>query len=214
MADRRGPHLILASASPRRRQLLEDAGFAFDVVPPEIDETPGLCSNCGPADMVMQIARDKAADVQRRVTQCPYPHPTDSIVVACDTVVECGGRILGKPNDEDHARKMLEMLSGRECRVFSGLCVWPLGAASPKIGFETTTLRIDNLHCGQIESYLESKQWQGKAGAFGYQDGLAWIHIVEGSQSNVVGLPMELLQRMLDEKTAHRSGNTADTPHQ
>jgi len=214
MPDRRGPHLILASASPRRRQLLETAGFTFDVVPPEIDENPGLCSNCGPAEMVMQIARDKAADVLRRVVQRQNPNQTAAVVVACDTVVECGGQILGKPKDEEHARRMLEMLSGRECRVFSGLCLWPVRAAAPRNGFETTVLRIERLEGHQLDSYLESNQWQGKAGAFGYQDGLAWMHLLEGSESNVVGLPIELLQRMLDELSGSCPNEPSDTPHQ
>ncbi len=214
MSDRRGPHLILASASPRRRQLLEDAGFTFEVVPPEIDETPGLCSNCGPAELVTQIARDKAADVVRRVSRPGSARPSDTVVVACDTVVECGGQILGKPNDEEHARQMLDLLSGRECRVFSGLCVWPLRSTAPKIDVDTTTLRIDRLDSGQIESYLESNQWQGKAGAFGFQDNVNWIQIVEGSESNVVGLPMQLLQRILDELATYRLERSSDSPHQ
>lgn len=161
--------------------------------------------------MVMQIARNKAADVVRRTMGAENLGASDAVVVACDTVVECGGQILGKPNDEDHARCMLCMLSGQECRVFSGLCVWWLDASSPHTGFDVTTLRVDRLDEHRLDRYLESKGWQGKAGAFGYQDSLDWIHIVEGSQSNVIGLPMELLQRMLNELIAHRRD---DTPRQ
>ncbi len=116
--------------------------------------------------------------------------------MACDTVAECLGQILGKPADRRHARQMLELLSGREHRVYSGLCVCPPGSA-PRVQVARTTLRMDPLDADQIEEYLDSGLWEGKAGAFGYQDRVGWLHIVEGSESNVIGLPLELLAVML-----------------
>ena len=92
---------------------------------------------------------------------------------------------------------MLKHLSGREHHVYSGLCVWPVPDGRPDLRVATTTLRMDTLTDRQLGDYLESGAWQGKAGAFGYQDRLGWVHVVTGSQSNVVGLPMELLTEML-----------------
>jgi septum formation protein len=183
------PKLILASRSPRRRELLEAAGYRFEVVPPSEEAECGACSGESPADLVARLAYQKAADVAGRVSE--------GLVLGCDTVAECDGRILGKPADEDHARQMLRTLSGREHRVLSGLCLWPVPAGEPQVRVDVTVLRMDRLRPEQLEEYLESGQWEGKAGAFGYQDRLGWVHVVEGSTTNVVGLPMELLAEML-----------------
>jgi septum formation protein len=185
------PRLILASQSPRRRALLTEWGYSFEVMPP-LAEEGGACSGESPADYVRRLAQDKARDVVTRVES--------GIVVGCDTVAECQGQILGKPLDEEHARRMLELLSGREHRVFSGLCVWRVGRA-PRVGLACTRLQMDRLTPAQLDEYLASGQWEGKAGAFGYQDRLGWVHVTEGSESNVVGLPMELLRAMLAEVT-------------
>jgi septum formation protein len=121
------------------------------------------------------------------------------LVVGCDTVAECQGQILGKPASIDHARQMLDLLRGREHHVYSGLCLWRRPGDEHRVEVEVTTLRMDPISDDQLESYLVTDQWQGKAGAFGYQDGLDWVHILSGSGSNVVGLPMELLAKMLVE---------------
>lgn len=191
--------LILASASPRRRELLTTAGYQFDVVMPEDGVEVGLCSNCGPAEMVAELATAKAASAVRKLTQNIHDNGTDNaIVLAADTVAECGGHILGKPTNENHARRMLGMLSGRKHRVYTGVCVWPLvDEMEIDTHISVTTLRMDKLTNDQLDDYLAGDQWQGKAGAFGYQDRLGWVHIVEGSESNVVGLPMDLVAEML-----------------
>jgi septum formation protein len=121
------------------------------------------------------------------------------VVLAADTVAECDGFVLGKPADEPAARAMLQQLSGREHRVLTGLCLWPLGNSQPLVRVAVTRLRMDPLTDTQLNEYLNSGAWEGKAGAFGYQDRLGWVHVVEGSESNVVGLPMELLTEMLAE---------------
>lgn len=187
------PHrtLILASRSPRRRQLLAEAGYRFEVCPPDDLAERATCAARTPAETVAELAYRKASDVAARVRS--------GIVVGCDTVVECDGEILGKPGDEQHARRMLKTLRGRLHRVLSGLCVWPIGRGSPRVEVEATCLQMDLLGDDEIEGYLASGAWRGKAGAFGYQDRLGWVRVVEGSESNVVGLPMELLQRMLDD---------------
>jgi len=183
--------LILASGSPRRKALLAEAGYRFETVVPDDAVECGMCSSEGPAALVASLAYRKAADVAQRVEQ--------GWIVAADTVAECGGQILGKPTDRDHAEQMLRHLSGREHRVLTGLCVWPVPLGQADIRVDSTSLVMDRLTEEQLHNYLDSHDWEGKAGAFGYQDGLDWITILKGSQSNVVGLPMELLDQMLAE---------------
>jgi len=181
--------LILASRSPRRRELLAEAGYQFDVVPAANSVECGVCSRESPAEVVARLAYEKAADVARRVGQ--------GFILGCDTVAECNGQILGKPPDIATARRMLQLLRGREHRVLSGLCLWDYPDAQPDTRVAVTRLKMDEISDRQLDEYLDSYQWEGKAGAFGYQDRLGWIHIIEGSESNVVGLPMELLHKML-----------------
>jgi septum formation protein len=183
------PKLILASRSPRRRELLATAGYPFEVIPPAEAAECGICSGETPAQLVARLAYQKAADVVRRLRR--------GLVLGCDTVVECRGQILGKPADQAHARAMLTTLSGQEHRVLSGLCLWPAPQGPPAVRVAVTTLRMDPLTSQQLDEYLAGGQWEGKAGAFGYQDGLDWVHVVEGSRSNVVGLPIELLAEMV-----------------
>jgi septum formation protein len=181
--------LILASRSPRRKELLEEAGCRFEVIPASEAAEGGVVAGESPADMVARLARQKAADVAGRVSR--------GIVLACDTLAECDGEILGKPSDREHARRMLAMLRGRTHRVLSGLCVWPVPGGTPAVRVAVSELFMDPLSDTDLEDYLAGGAWQGKAGAFGYQDRLGWVHILSGSASNVVGLPMELLSQML-----------------
>ena len=183
------PKLILASRSPRRRELLAAAGYSFDVYPPTEAAECGVCGGETPSALVARLAYQKAADVARRIDR--------GLVLGCDTVAECNGRILGKPADEAHARHMLQTLSGQRHRVLSGLCLWQTPEGRPTVRVAETLLQMDELTSQELDAYLDSGQWEGKAGAFGYQDGLDWVHVVEGSESNVVGLPMELLAEMV-----------------
>jgi nucleoside triphosphate pyrophosphatase len=211
------PHLILASGSPRRRELLQEAGYFFTVIPPNTDVECGVCSESGPAGLVADLAYRKAAAVVRQLrSQSPTTSPqSPAIILAADTVAECDGFILGKPRDEEMARAMLRQLSGRDHRVLTGICLFPLllphppGEGTPLIRVAVTKLRMDHLTDQNLDEYLASGQWEGKAGAFGYQDRLGWVHIVEGSASNVVGLPMELLATMLAEIAAEGRGRGA-----
>ncbi|MBA4018282.1 MAG: septum formation protein Maf [Pirellula sp.] len=181
--------LTLASGSPRRKQLLTEHGYDFEVHVPSESAECGVCSGESPPELVARLAYQKALDVSTRTGP--------ALIVACDTMAECHGQLLGKPRDEQHARAMLTMLSGREHRVYSGLCIWEVPEREPLVEVDRTTLRMDTLTAEQLDEYLATGLWEGKAGAFGYQDGYDWLHIVEGSPSNVVGLPMELLAKML-----------------
>jgi septum formation protein len=190
--------LILASSSPRRQSLLAEAGYVFRVVPPRPEAECGVCSGESPGELVARLARQKAADVAQHVAQ--------GLVIGCDTVAECQGRILGKPADEPHARQMLELLSGQKHRVLSGLCLWQMPGNRVRVAVAVTTLQMHPLTTGQIDEYLASGLWEGKAGALGYQDRLGWLRVVEGSESNVVGLPLELLGEMLDKYFSDAQG--------
>jgi septum formation protein len=194
MSPSRQPPLILASASPRRRELLAEAGFAFEVRPPSPGAEGAAQLGEPVEDLVRRLARDKARDVASRASASDG----DKLIVACDTVAVCEGQILGKPADEADARAMLRLLSGRRHEVYSGLCLHPLDGRPANVGQARTVLVMDSLTEQTIDEYVASGGWQGKAGGFGYQDRLGWVHILEGSESNVVGLPMELLAEMLD----------------
>lgn len=193
--------IILASGSPQRRQLLSSAGYSFTVKPPHESAESGICSQCGPAELVLDLAVRKAIDVVTGLRADGQPTgPT--LLIACDTVAECEGTILGKPNDESHARSMLEHLRGKRHRVYSGLCLWLLDGdskAAPRTRIAITELEMDDLTDAEIDEYIDSDMWRGKAGAFGYQDRPGWLRILSGSESNVIGLPMELLAEMMGE---------------
>jgi septum formation protein len=193
------PQLILASRSPRRRELLAAAGYSFEVIAPAEEVECGVCSEGGPAGLVAELAYRKAAATVAILVADPAR--LGAFVLAADTVAECDGFILGKPRDEEDARSMLRQLSGREHRVYSGVCLWRVGQARPQTRVAETRLRMDDLSDAELEAYIASGQWEGKAGAFGYQDRLGWVHIVEGSETNVVGLPMEMLAEMLRQMT-------------
>ncbi len=181
--------IILASQSPRRRQLLEEAGYDFEVIPPSPEAECGTCSGESPAELVARLATQKARDVAANIE--------DGIVLGCDTVAECDGQVIGKPANEDHAREILRRLRGREHRVLSGVCLIRRPADTVQVDVDVTTLHMLALSDEEIEEYLEKGLWEGKAGAFGLQDRTGWVDVIEGSKSNVVGLPMELLASML-----------------
>ena len=183
--------IVLASSSPRRRELMAEAGYDFEVIAPHEGAECGVCSRETPAELVARLAWQKAADVARRLPE--------GLVLGCDTVAECRGQILGKPADEAHARQMLTLMRGRDHSVYSGVCLWRRPADESLVKVAATKLVMDDLSDERIDEYLKSGAWEGKAGGFGYQDRLGWIRIASGSESNVVGLPLELLVEMLDE---------------
>lgn len=199
--------IILASGSPQRHKLLSDAGYRVTVMPPHESAESGLCSQCGPAELVLDLAVRKAIDVVLRLRDANQPIQP-SLLVACDTVAECGGMILGKPTGEDHARAMLEHLRGQRHRVYSGLCLWQLDGpakTAPRTRLAMTELEMDRLSDAEIDEYIDTGMWEGKAGAFGYQDRPGWLRIISGSESNVIGLPMELLAEMIEQSSIERN---------
>jgi septum formation protein len=183
--------LILASSSPRRQQLLREAGYEFEVIAPDPAVEERFTGQGAAIDLVRQLATAKARDVAQRIAS--------GLVLAADTVAECDGQILGKPGDAGHAGQMLRAMSGREHHVHTGICLWSRPEDRHETRTDTTRLYMSELPPERIVEYVSSGAWVGKAGAFGYQDGLDWVHIIAGSPSNVVGLPMELLREMLAE---------------
>ena len=204
--NRAAPRLILASRSPRRRELLAAAGYAFEVLPAHDKAEDGPRPGEAPRAYVVRLARQKAADVVDRLeaqrVASSAGQADQRIVVACDTIVVLGDELLGKPANAEHARRMLRDLSGREHVALSGLCLWPLAGGAPRTEIAESRLRMDKLSDRQIEEYVASGLWAGKAGGFGYQDRLGWLHVTAGNESNIVGLPMELLAEMLGEDRA------------
>lgn len=174
-------HLILASASPRRLELLRQIGIVPDlVVDPDIDETPARREL--PAAYALRLAEAKA----KRVAP---DHPGD-VILAADTVVACGRRILPKAETTAQAEACLTLLSGRRHRVLSGLCLID-SAGHAVTRLVVTTVSFKRLTRDEIDGYLATGEWQGKAGGYAIQGhAAALVSRISGSYSNVVGLPL------------------------
>jgi septum formation protein len=182
--------LMLASASPRRRQLLTESGFVFSTILPDENAEDGWLPNELPQEYVRRLAWQKAKNVADKVER--------GVILGGDTIVLCGENILEKPADRNDARRMLQCLRGQVHQVLSGLCLIKKTGEQMTVRQETamTQLMMLPISDEELDAYLDTELWQGKAGAFGYQDGNDWITILDGSESNVVGLPMELFQTM------------------
>jgi septum formation protein len=181
--------LVLASASPRRAELLSTAGFTFEVEPVGVDETPQPAEQ--PTDYALRVARDKAAAWRRQ-----HDGDATACILAADTVVVADGEILGKPSNREHARELLSLLSGTTHLVHTGVV---LRLADEELAeVVTTRVRFLELSGAEIDWYLQSGEAEGKAGAYGIQGRASrFVDWIEGSWSNVVGLPVATVYRML-----------------
>jgi septum formation protein len=181
-------HLILASASPRRRRLLEEAGYSFDVDASGVEEAePGPGTD--PADYVAVLAWKKAAVVARRRGA--------GLVLAADTTCAVGGQILNKPLDRGDAERMIRLQEGRDSDVLTGLCLYRADRVEWVGAVEVSVVRFRPLTDAERAAFLDSGRWRGKAGAYGVQDRDPFVAVARGSFSNVVGLPMERLAALL-----------------
>ncbi|MDP2620509.1 MAG: Maf family nucleotide pyrophosphatase [Hyphomicrobiales bacterium] len=189
------PRLVLASGSPRRLALLEQAGVVPDFLrPTAIDETPGKGEM--PRTLAGRLARTKAEVAYRNAQR--DVELKGALILAADTVVAIGRRVLAKPNMKEEAATCLRMLSGRAHRVYSAIClVTASGAFRSRL--VQTRVRFKRLTSAEIDAYLESSQWHGKAGGYAIQ-GLAGGFVVKlvGSYSGVVGLPLYETLRLLE----------------
>jgi len=180
---------ILASASPRRRQLLEQAGYRFEVLPSEVDEAL-FDTNAGSVEHTRALALAKAADVARR-----FP---DRLVMGADTVVDFDGRIIGKPADAADAERIVRLLFSAPHRVITGVALAHVGKRIELVDAAVTIVYPRRLTEAQIAAHIRGGTWRGKAGAYGIQEtGDAFVERIEGSFTNVMGLPMELVGQML-----------------
>lgn len=185
--------IILASASPRREELLRLMGLSFRVIPSDFDES--VVSQWPPEEHVLQSATGKASDIAARAS--------DGVVIGADTVVVAGNSILGKPESPGDARRMLKLLSGRSHFVYTGLCV--IRRAGGKTthslrDYVCTEVRFGTLSDEIVEAYIATGEPLDKAGAYGIQErGCVLVESIVGDYFNVVGLPIYRLSRMLDE---------------
>jgi septum formation protein len=181
--------LILASGSPARRELLEQAGYSFDVRPADIDEPTGEGFD-NARHYVQHVAWLKAAAVAGRVAE--------GLVLAADTVGWLHGRVIGKPADEADARRILRQLSGTTHELWTGVLVWRR-PDDIQLGWQEVSLvRMHAMSDKEIDTYLATRTWQGCSGAYAIQEGDdPYVQVVEGSRSNVIGLPMETLEKVV-----------------
>ena len=187
--------LVLASASPRRRELLTQAGYRFEVHPAHIPEDP--LPGEEPIAYVTRLAREKAEAVFRHLTDAS-PKPEETLVVlGADTTVALDNTILGKPEDAADAARMLRLLSGRTHRVITGVAV--VTAKGTEVAAEATAVRFLTLSDAEIADYVAGGEPMGKAGAYAIQGRAArWIPRIEGCYFNVMGLPLALVCSMLE----------------
>ncbi|HIS03278.1 MAG TPA: septum formation protein Maf [Candidatus Pullichristensenella avicola] len=181
-----GFRLILASASPRRRELLQRMGYAFEVCAPDVDEhVEGRAE-----DIVRTLAVRKARAAAARCDE--------GIVVASDTLVSLEGKPLGKPADESEAYAMLRALSGRSHEVFTGVCLLDAATGREAVEVVETRVRFRALSDAQIWDYIRTGEPMDKAGAYGIQGGAGkFVEALEGSFENVMGFPVDEVERML-----------------
>ncbi len=181
--------LVLASQSPRRKKLLQEAGLSFEAVAPQIEET--FDSSLPVEEVAETLAHQKALQVARL-----YP---GRVVLGADTLVAIGERILGKPEDASAAREMLGALSGSKHRVVTGICIFWSGGKSVKT-HETSWVTMRPLSQQEIEAYVASGEWEGKAGAYAIQETAdRFVTCLKGAWDNVVGLPIERVRKLLAE---------------
>jgi septum formation protein len=181
--------IVLASASPRRRELLKKIVDDFRVVPSGVDETK--IKERDPVKFALEAAILKARDIGER-------HPS-SLVIAADTIVCLGNRIIGKPRDREDARRTLGALSGTRHRVITAVALFKKDEGKLRSGYEESFVRFRRLDASAVETYLDSGDSLDKAGSYAIQEvNDAFVESLEGDYDNVVGLPVGLLRRLLE----------------
>ncbi|MDP4110105.1 MAG: Maf family protein [Bacillota bacterium] len=177
--------IILASASPRRRELLEKIGLKFDIIPADIEETTDFTE---PDRVVCDLCLKKAMYISQRYK--------NDIIISADTIVYFGGACLGKPESEEQAALMLRSLSGKTHKVYTGVTV--LKGDIKDTRYEVTKVRFRDMSDSEISSYIRTGEPMDKAGSYGIQGfGMLFIEGIEGDYQNVMGLPVKTLYDML-----------------
>lgn len=198
------PSFVLASRSPRRIELLRDAGYAFAIDPADIDESL-VPAGLTPRELAEHLALAKARAVAAR-------HPT-AIILGSDTVVAVGDRLFGKAETPDAAREMLTALGGTRQAVITGVALVVPSRDGPLVDSATSIVAMRAMSPAELDAYTTSDAWRGKAGAYGIQDqdpdNDPFVRIEQGDYSNVVGLPLELTGRLLDSVGVRPTANPA-----
>lgn len=179
--------VVLASRSPRRIELIAQLGITPEVVPADIDETPQPGEQ--PAEYVQRLASSKARAVQERLA-------TDAFVLGADTTVDLDGTILGQPENEADARRMLKALSARTHRVHTGVAV--VGSTTAQVLVVTSLVTFEPVTEALLDWYIGTGEWQGKAGSYAIQGlGGTLVQATRGSMSNIIGLPLRETAQLL-----------------
>jgi len=190
MTNQRSIQFILGSGSARRKQLLGSAGYKFHVVVPDIDEEALSTDNITAVEYAKQLALVKAKNVA-------LEYPTE-LVLGADTIADFNGRIIGKPVDAEDAERITRLLFSAPHKVITAVALIRIADNNEIVEAETTVVYPKKLTDEQITAHIKNGSWQGKAGAYAIQEaGDKFIEKIEGSITNVMGLPMELTQRLL-----------------
>jgi septum formation protein len=190
MPEKNPAPVILASASPRRRQLMSEAGYEFTVVLPEVDESAFKTNDADPVEYTKRLALAKAKSVARK-------HP-DSFVIGADTIVDFRGRIIGKAADAKEAEQITRKLFSAPHKVITGVAIVRLSDDTELVRSDSTTVYPRKMTADQIADHIKGGSWRDKAGAYAIQEtGDEFVEKIEGSLTNVMGLPMELMESLL-----------------
>lgn len=181
--------LILASGSQGRRWLLERAGYSFEVRPSNIPE---------PTEARLGDCRHYVAELAWLKAEAVAPSIDDGVILAADTVGWLNGRVVGKPDDEAHARRIIRSLSGTVHELWTGVCLWRRPGDVQLAWQERSLVRMKQLSDAEIDAYLHTRKWEGCSGAYAIElPNDPYLSVEEGSVSNVIGLPMESLEQAL-----------------
>jgi septum formation protein len=182
--------IVLASASDRRRELLCEWGYEFRVCPSGVDESVYDAGKYSPVEYAKVLALAKARDVADKFSDC--------LVIGADTVVDFDGRIIGKPGDAVEAEQMVRELFSRSHKVITGVAIVRGCDGLEIVDSDTTVIYPRAMSEGQIASHIDGGTWRGKSGSYAIKEGAdEYIERIEGSLTNVMGLPMELLGRII-----------------
>ena len=188
--------LILASASPRRIELMRQVGLKFDIMPADFDEASTGFDDAG--KYAMEMSRQKALHIARKIEQSAYP---DTFVLGADTVVSIDSHLLGKPTDEADAKRMLSLLENRWHEVITGITLVRTGSLEIMTDIEITRVKVSPFPKGFLEHYIATGEPYGKAGSYAIQGyGSLMVERIEGCYFNVMGLPLFKLSRMLERR--------------
>ena len=183
-------YIILASASPRRKQLLAEAGYKFTSITPNIDESAFPAEGHNACEYAEQLALAKAKNIAEKNPDC--------LVIGADTVVDFKGEIIGKPADAKDAEQITRKLFSAPHKVITGLAIVRLSDGIEVVESDTTIVYPKKMTAEQIAEHIKGGSWRDKAGAYAIQEtGDEFVEKIDGSLTNVMGLPMELLQRLL-----------------